>query len=85
MLPEPSMEPTLEPEALYTVPFDATEYVVPPTTRRVREDPVPISVRGLTALAARTLPFEATMLPDASTVPIRAPEALVTVLEESML
>ena len=54
-------------------------------TRRVREDPVPISVRGLTALAAKTLPFDATMLPDASTVPIRAPAAFVTVLEESIV
>ena len=58
---------------------------MPPTTKRVREDPVPISVRGFTALAAKTLPFVATMLPDESTVPIRAPEALVTVLEESIV
>jgi len=33
-------------------------------------------------LAANTLPFVATMLPDASTVPIRAPAAFVTVLDE---
>ena len=48
----------------------------------MREDPVPISVRGLTALEARTLPFVAMMLPDASTVPTRAPAAFVTVLDE---
>ena len=46
---------------------------------------MPISVRGFTALAANTLPFVETMLPEGSTVLIREPEALVTVLEESMV
>ena len=85
MFPDPSSVPILEPEALKTEPLEATEYVVPPTTRRVREEPVPISVRGFTAFAARTLPFDATMLPDASTEPMRAPEAFVTVRDESIV
>ena len=85
MLPELSSEPTWLPEALYTRPSEETEYVVPPTTSRVRSEPVPMSVSGLTALAARTLPFVPTILPDASTDPIRVPDAFVTVRDESIL
>ena len=85
MFPDPSSEPTCEPEALNTLPSELTLYVVPPTTRRVRFEPVPISVRGFTALEAKTFPLVPIMLPEASTVPTRVPDAFVTVRAESIL
>ena len=48
-------------------------------------EPVPISVKGFTAFAARTEPLEPTMFPLASTLPIVRPRESVTVLFEAML
>ncbi len=86
MLPALSSEPTLEPEAFDTAPFAETVYVPDPMRIVVREAArVPISVVGSTAPCARIEPFVPTILPWASTVPIRAPDVLVTFLEELIL
>ena len=84
MLPLASIVPMRVPELLRTVLSEPILYVLPPIESVVVvPEPTPISVSGSTAFRAIMLPFEATRLPESSTVPIRAPAALRTFLEES--
>ena len=86
MLPLASSEPMRVPELLRTVRSAATLYVLPPmATVVVVPGAMPIIVTGSTAPRAMMLPLEPTRLPDSSTVPMRAPAAFNTFLEESIV